>query len=410
MAIYPVKVGCTGGTPGPCSIARKSNGEYWVAYTWVSPAGINYVIVDFSTDVGATWTNSLIITDPLGVINYFTGSLAFDSTDKLHLAYTIDLGVAAPIRYFMGYRTMVNGAPWSAESVISGGSIPIPDGHGRWGTLAIDSLDRIHLAYNAMLWAGTWGVYYRLGLPSGAWGAVETVHSVVANPGCTSGPSLAIDALNVPHVAWDGLNYPPFGFVFSVKYNNRAGGAWGAQESIGAGAGDSYMTPSIVIDAAGIVHCVLETPLWSPYARYRRRDAGVWLGMITPTTPRDGHSPSIALNELDDIHVFTTDVLGGPGSLYVTKAPLGDWSSPWVDSAIIPGWIAGTSTLHKLWPLVHGARTNSPLAGYIASYVSSPDVGVSWDVLFDNDPVTWPVIVPPVDIRGKHYAYGRAEL
>jgi len=245
MAFYEVRSGVGVGAITVGSqrkLARDSNGRLWVAW-YETVAGDIHIWVAYSDDEGATWTPEDIT--PALAAQQTHPSLAIDSANNLHVVW---------------------------------------DGRG-WGVNV-----------------GTFGIQYRQRSAAGVWSAVELIADNVRNQYY---PSIAIDSLDRPHVAFQGQGYMPLVLQWSLVYHTRVGGVWSAALVIEQSAGLSGF-PSIAVDSGDDIHLVWAGG-WGSDIQYNRRTGGVWgVQEAVTNVPGNQEVPSLALDSSGAPHVTWT--------------------------------------------------------------------------------------------------------
>lgn len=225
--------GDVGGWP---SIAIDADGLIHIAYEMLG-ADLRYVVGD-----GITWSQSTI------TLQGSLPSLALDTQGRPHVSFTGGPGIDDLI---YGER---NGAGWQFETVDAVGTT------GEWSELRLDAEGFPHITYGRILSAGDWDLRYAfkdaggwhvelidadamalwngLGLgpdgtvhvaytaPGGTWGRVKYATRgangwsiQVIEPQGGSDLSMAVDALNRPHIAYRGAGE-------TLKYATFNGAQW----------------------------------------------------------------------------------------------------------------------------------------------------------------------------------------
>ncbi len=240
----------------------------------------------YATNASGEWEMiDLGITD-----DYSNLSIALDSSESLHIAYTSD-GIR--------HATNLTGT-WVTESV----------GEGSDASLALDGSDKIHVSFSR-----NDDLNYATNI-SDLW-----VTAALASPGNLGDKtSIALDASERAHISYlDDTNG-------TLKYATNASGAW-VVETIGPASIDGSYT-SIALDGSGGAHiCYLAADSSLGYAT---KVSGTW---TTETVAANGRAvSSIAVDAAGKVHISHA------GGEYATNA-----SGSWVTEEFDPsgGW--GTS-------------------------------------------------------------------
>lgn len=204
------------------------------------------------------------------------GAMCLDSQGYVHFCYGVKVGFETAL----AYSTNAGGS-WSEEVLDD-------QGHSMHASMAIDSEDKIHISY-------TWGPQYsvRYATNSGGSWTNESVDSGRYG-------SIALDSLDAPHITYvvEGEDYS------QLKLATRSGGSW---TNITVDEGPLDIFPSIAIDSSDQVHlCYSYTPGDSATLIYAQESGGSWLKSTVEyfeaNLPYLGRS-SIALDSVGGIHI-----------------------------------------------------------------------------------------------------------
>lgn len=215
-------------------------------------------------------------------------NIAIDSNNKLYKGYTsYNFGSGPDIRYgsnvwgFWGYDNI-------DTSLVSGGD-PVP--------IAIDSIDKIHVAYyndyNCDLKYAT--------NASGSW-----VTAIIDNSACADGPSISIDSNNKAHIGYESSGWG------HVKYLTNVSGSW---VSTTLDTSDYPMAIDrgifIATDSNNKVHLSYANTF--NYLRYATNASGSWV--YTTVDTGSFSRTAIAVGSATNAHIIYTPT----GSPYTLK-------------------------------------------------------------------------------------------
>ncbi len=336
-------------------LARASDGALWCCYAGPQ-LGQMQVFVSYSIDNGVSWTEEQVTADALNDHEY--PSIAIDSADNIHLAWQ---GGRIGPGWEIYYRQRSAGVWGAVENVTAIGTVQNAP------SIAVDSADNIHLVWPGTGWGGNpifRNIQYRQ-RAAGVWGVQESV-SDIASWQLWDSASIAIDAADIIHVVWSGFGWGGNPGDYNIQYRQRVAGVWGVQEVITDLATWNHM-PCIALDSAGNVHVVwyaetLFGAIWDIF--YRERIAGIWQAPVQLTTMggigADQYQPSIAIDSSDNVHIVWYGsgwgIETGNYNLQHFKRTVGVWAQ---EALTDRAWDQQFPSL--LWafhPLVGGVRPN----------------------------------------------------
>jgi len=287
-----------------CVYSRYINTRYNVYHGW-------------STDGGKTWQEEAVTTDPrTGGHNNVEPAIDIDSDDNLHVVWKycdISASVGRIIKY-----AKYNGSSWTITTPLI-----YTINYVARATVAVDSLDHIHVACAAGVDETNVGQIIYIAFDGSTWGAqvnLTTDTSMEQNF-----PTIAIGASNSIHIAWVG-QYDGGG-AYAIRYITCVGGSWGSVVNLDATLGFvATDSPCIALDSAGDVYVVYslsdgtDKNIW-----LAKRTSGTWgFSQVSPD-PTSGTvtylTPTIAIDSADTVHLLFQD-----GSLYY-MAYSGAWSA-----------------------------------------------------------------------------------
>ncbi len=335
-------------------LVRFSNGTLALSYV-IQVNGSNRVQVAESPD-GAAWTS--LNPPSLQTPSADRPSLAVDSRDTLHIAYTAN-GTGERQVWYASYAR----GQWSAPLQISQ-----TQGYSGFPSIAVDSQDRVHVA-----WYGFDGqyyqIYYRMKDAAG-WGPQVAVTAAAVD---ATNPALVLDGADRVHVAWYRVNSRGTGF--EISYALLVGGI-ATLDTISGPTEDAF-DPTLVVDQAGQIHVA-----WTSLVGNASRIAYVvdslagWSPstVVTPNSVSASH-PSLTLDGAGHLYLFYQ---GGDGIIYEERHVNGTWGAP---EALTQGgqntypsarWSyyplrapAGEPTVDLVW-------TQAVLGGYSVRFASQP--------------------------------------
>jgi len=204
---------------GDPSIAIDSVDNIHVAYSAVHPLH-NRNNVRYVSGTSGAWGAEEWVTEIFSVWGQYYVAIAIDSANNVHLAWEGTGWGLNPNNYNIQYRSRVGGL-WQAQEAITdlGVSQMLP-------SLAIDSLDNIHLAWAPVGGAGMY--QQRVG---GVWQASEVIG--FSNPGALN---IALDRADIPYVVAENT----VAGVDQLYYSRRVGGLWSAEIAVTTSLIDDY--------------------------------------------------------------------------------------------------------------------------------------------------------------------------
>jgi hypothetical protein len=336
--------------------AVAPNGTIYAAYT--EPFGnTTAVIVERSADGGSTWT----ALPRIGAAEAFRSCVAVDSQGVLHIAWTEFVG---PNRQVF-YGRWESGPNWTGAQRISD-----TPGYSGFPSLALDSADRVHLAWYGFD-GSTYQVYYRYLDASGWHATVQATHGVQD----ANNPSLAVGSDGKVHIAF----FTYFRGATDVWYLQGGPTGWNIVEHVNPD-GVPSARPSIAVLSNGTpviayssgANATLEVRL------AMREPGGGWSSNVALSgLGEGGDNPSVVADDYAaNFAVFYENSVGAiryrtfrDGAWLPAQSVPSSGDSHWVSASWAPfgrGAVGGNATV--LW-------TESAPVGYRVNFTSVPLFG-----------------------------------
>ena len=278
------------------SIAVDSNDNVHISYTNLSSKDIMY-----ATDSSGSWSTSAIASmNTVWSHSRCTTAIAIDSNDAVHVTHSVNCGNTASK---LAYTTNVNGT-W-VTTILETDSYPdILEG---WKDIAIDSNDKVHIAYSN-----------RAGLnhttnQNNTW-QVETIPGTTWNQAHPQHISMAIDSNDYLHIAFTkATGYHRLNYVHNI------GGSWSSSPNSpnfttcgNNGALSCGQHTSIAIDSNDVVHITDQMVSWSQL-RYHTNASGTWVATTyshgnASAGNGNGYETAIVLDSNDDAHIIHSNM------------------------------------------------------------------------------------------------------
>ncbi|WKZ20150.1 MAG: SBBP repeat-containing protein [Candidatus Jettenia sp. CY-1] len=235
----------------------------------------------FATAEGKTIPWSVSTIDSTGNVGLYT-SLAFDSTDKVYISYydatNQDLKCAST-------STPLDPASWTITTVDSAGDV------GMYTSLAIDSMDNVHISY----YDHTNGDLKHALYTNGSW-STEIVHGGNAWVGKYS--SLAVDSSDAVHISYYNASST------GLNYAHKVNGSWVSESIDTVGLVGSYT--SLAIDASDNVH-ISYHDYTNGDLKYTHNTTGSWTTITVDSAGRVGAYTSIKVDSNGFVHISYYD-------------------------------------------------------------------------------------------------------
>jgi hypothetical protein len=304
-------------------IALDSTDKVHISYYYdYSPFPIGTDYLRYATNASGAWVRQTVDSD-LGMLSY--SSIALDSLGKAHISYAYNVGPS--LNSDLKYATNVSGS-WVIETVESG--------LGWWGegSIALDSLDKVHISYN-----DSHGNHLKYATnASGSW-VIETLDSPSQGVGVSS---LALDSADNVYISYSLIYEDPR----PLMYLTNASGFWVTTVVDSGEIPGGAVYTSIALDDTDKVHIMYYDP--GSNLNYATNASGSWVIETLDSAGLIGGpvSGSIALDSLDRVHISYENTLGRHLK-YATNAS-GMWATTTVASTTFSGLGLKTLALDSL--------------------------------------------------------------
>ena len=258
------------------------------AFTWIDKDTLRYYP---SSDL--EWKipeNKFLIAQN---VHYYLGyhCLARDSNGKLWVTYSKKIGSYYHI--FIAYSED-NGKTWTEEQITSGNR------HQKYSSIAIDSLNNVHLIY--LDYINDYSVYYKKRNALGNWETEELVDEQTFEE--FNYLDIAVDSQDNVHVVWK--KYDAISNATYIAYRRKIGSSWQSiEEATSKHLYDDY--PTIAIDNDDNIHLVFigkYGPEDNANVQYKKRDNNGWNARIALEYENwDSENCSICLDDDGNIYV-----------------------------------------------------------------------------------------------------------
>lgn len=323
---------------------------------WYNATAPYQIVYKRSTDNGATWTDSLLVSNfaPYNTANNRYPSLALDSAGTLYVVWSSAAAVSADRRILIRWRT--SGGAWSSVAVLADSA----DNQWRSNPTITTTPDgRLHVAWLTRYYDPTFVNYYYLTCRERIGATWQNPVNLDSNTSQKAVPAIAGDRAGNLHLVWRELRTGT-PTLYQVMYRKRTGSVWGSAVDLSqASYSLSVAVPSIAIDSIQpfVVFKATDTRLV-----LARDSAGFWLRdtLMPSSWSRYVYSPQVCRGPLGWMHV----VYAGPSDArpdyqqirYGTWTPSDRWTG-FEDATAINStsrncpslFVDNTGNLHLLW-------------------------------------------------------------
>jgi len=345
------------------ALARTSDGTLWCVYCR-SDGSYDQVYAAYSTDGGVSWTEEQVTN---ASDNQYCPSIAIDSNDNVHVVWE-GKGWGSNTGYKnIQYRKRTSSG-WQTQEALTD-----KDADQLGPSIAIDSDNDIHVVWYGKGW-GDNPSYYNIQYRKRTLTTWETQEAITDADLHQWKPSIAIDSLDNIHVVWHGCGWGAHTAGDDIQYRKKTLLGWQTQESVTDVDGEDQTEPCIAIDSNDNVHVVWRGEGWGVYTgyvniQYRKRTSSGWQTQEAVTDKDDDqYAPSIAIDSNDNVHVVWSGYGWGTNVNVANVQHRKRTSVGWQD----PESVTDTSTstqerpnlIWALHPTVSGAKTNRAERGF----------------------------------------------
>jgi len=298
--------------------------------------------------------------------------MAFDSTDRVHVAWQDDSSGNLDIYY---KNSADFGQTWSPLKRLTWTEYTSAQ-----PTIAVDSNNSIHLAYYEQTTYST-EIFYRRSTDGGS--SWSPPSRLTYTPGTSAQPDMVIDSSNVIHLIYlDDSNPLDVTEIFYTSSSN-GGVTWSAPLRLTYTL-DYSLLPALAVDAGDNLHLVWRESSpgnWEIFYKYMSQATKNWTPAKRITwTSTPSNVPDVCADSNNKVHIVWLDDAAGGDDLYYKSSTNGGttWSSTrrltWNGKANeTPNIVAGSpQTLHLAW-YVYMTSTNADIF-----YRESTDGGATW--------------------------------
>ncbi len=302
------------------AIAVDSNGNIHIVYQCQTDDGYNGIEIYHVTNASGTWTWSNVsrIPDSLSLEQY-APTLAIDSNDVVHIVWPGFVTHGGDMEIF--YVNNSDGS-WSQPLNISKSNV-----RQYAASIAVDSEDNLHIAYTD----DTGSVFYVNRTTDGAWSTPLQVSPSIYSYLDFLEVSITVGLQGKVYIAYSayvsGYRYE----IYVVNNTLGSWGAPVNVSRDMYTTDNSDMYPTMKVDIYGTLHIawVSEGPPPSniPTIKYANCSAGVWSTPQTIVSPYSRY-PTLTTDLNGKVHVVCAQFSGSTGNLLYLNNTMGDFGTP----------------------------------------------------------------------------------
>lgn len=300
---------------GPCVVTDRQ-GRVHVVYTeFECPGGLFYPVVHYkrSTDGGVSWGPEIDIAYLLGDFAGHT-SLATDLGNYVYVLYANQTGASwAELDNFF-VRSTNGGQSWGSGIRLTSSRTAL------WGSVAADTLGRVHVVYVEAL-TGARQLYYRRSTNYGQ--SFEPAVELTTASSNKGNVSIYTDRGNMVHVVWEDSRHGNYE-IYYIR-STDGGSSWGPEIRMTADP-DTSREPNIVADLNGGVYLVWtdNRPDKEVYFKYSTNGGNTWSNdtcLTEGAVPHYGQFfPNIACTDSGNyLHIAWQDQRDGNLEVYYKR-------------------------------------------------------------------------------------------
>jgi hypothetical protein len=297
-----------GGSYVPAIAAGSSSTIHVVWYDY-SP-GNGEIYYKRSTNGGVTWESSRRITWTSG--SSYAPAIAVDSMNTVHVLWRDNTNDSNDEIYYK--QSTDGGTTWSNNKRLTWNA---GDSHNP--AIAVDSTDKIHVAWNDDSRGSSMEIFYRRSVDGGiSWSKLKRF---TWNSGHSVSPELAAGSGNNVHIVW--FDSTPGNGEIYYKRSTNAGVTWESSRRLTWNSSIST-SPTIAVDSSSGVHFA-----WQDYSKdsnfeilFRRSTDGgtTWTKYKRLTwNAEESRFPSIDVDSSNNIHLVWDNETSGADEIYYRK-------------------------------------------------------------------------------------------
>ena len=277
------------------TVVRAPNGTLWVLFVDDEAIATRDLLVAYSSDNGATWTEEGAVTDDRPKLTNPFPMLLINSSGVPIIIYEKSVSAGTDQ---LRYADRSGGSWQSPETIREDNNIQEADA-------VMDSSDAIHIVYYRS------GVYYIKG-STGSWSSPEAI------PNAGAQPSIAIDDNDKPYVVTVDKTGDTGIFMFE-----KTGASWSAAETI-ENTNQQGSRPTCAMDTSNNLHVTWRDNDGNSVILYRKRSsAGSWgteIEVLKDTDDPAFEMPYVSVDPSGNAYVvYNRDVDPADNGIYYKK-------------------------------------------------------------------------------------------